>query len=161
MKANIYARKMNTDTRAHMRQLIESVVHLYLIEVEGFGAYGVRWQRVKEYADKMRDKYDQLYPRFIEDELDAMIRRCAASGIIYDKRYGSGDKYRIAKEQDVAYLPYLLAVRMIYGWGETKLTRMKKGVNDRIRYYNKTFGGEGSITMLDVMQDRLERYKKQ
>lgn len=159
MKVNVYAKKMNKGVKSHMRKLVESVVHLHLVEVEGFGAYGIRWQRVKDYADKMLDKYDKLYPRFVELELDAMLRRARGSGIIYDKRYGSGEKYLAAKEQDIAFLPYLLGVHTIYGWGETKMMRLKKGVNDKIRYYNSVFGGD-SRDMLAVMTNRLEQYKR-
>jgi hypothetical protein len=158
MKARVYDKKLHPKVKSHMRSLIEAVVHLYLVEVEGFGAYGIRWNRVKEYADNMLDKYDKLYPRYIDTKLDAMLRRCEQSGVYYDKRHGGGEKYLLAKEQDVTFLPYLLAVRTIYGWGEKKMLRMKKGVNDRIRYYNTTFEDE-SLAMLDVMRNRLERYK--
>lgn len=156
MKARINPRRLQPDMRPKIRERMRAEIRLVMAEVFGWSPHGERWQALDDFAQKFFEKYDALYddPRA---ECDAILNRARADGIDYDARQGSGLKVDYAREHDITYLPYLIGLRKLYGFGQDRMKRLQAGINEKTRYYNKTFAGDYGDVM-PVIENRLSQY---
>ena len=156
MNVILNRRKLEPDMRQKIRKRMWAEIHLVMAEVFGWDPRGDRMKRLDDFAKKFLEKYDTLYTD-TRAEITAILNRIRAEGIDYDDRKGSGLKVEYAMEHDIAYLPYLLGLRKLFGYGKDRMQRMQEGVNDRTRYYNATFEGEYSA-VLPTIENRLNQY---
>lgn len=156
MNAIINPRTLDPDMRPKVRRELRARIQLTMVEVFGWGPYGDRWHKLDDFAQQFMAKYDTLYPN-PRDEHAAMLNRVKAAGISHGYKKGSGLKVEYAHEHDIVFLPYLLGLRKLFGFGQDRLKQFLTGVNSRTDYYNKTFAGE-SDEVMPVIENKLERY---
>lgn len=156
MNAIINPRTLDASLRPKVRTQLRARMHLVMVEVFNWGPYGDRWHKLDDFAQQFLTKYDALYPK-PRDEHAAMLNRVKAAGISHGHKKGSGLKVEYSHEHDIAFLPYLLGLRKLFGFGQDRLNLFLTSVNSRTDYYNKAFAGE-SDEVLPVIENRLSQY---
>ncbi len=159
MKARVPERQriLNPKARPTIRAMLQRCAAQTLIEEFGFGGSGTRIKEIEDEVNSLLDEYDARY-KDSREEFEALLSYANEHGIDYPVRPGSGEKVLVGREHDLYFLASLIALRK-RGYAEMRLARYQSELCKRIRYYNTTFDGAPEM-VLDVMDDRLERYGK-
>lgn len=159
MKARIPERQriLNPLARPTIRAMLNRCTAQVMIEVFAWGGSGNRLTELETEIRAVLDAYDAKYTDSGE-QLAAMVEDAKKVGVEYAYRPGSGEKVLVGREHDIYFLAAMMVLRR-KGFAETRLVRYQNELCQRIRYYNATFDGAPE-TVIDVMDDRLQRYGK-
>lgn len=163
MKAIIPQRQrvLNPKARPTIRAMISRCAAEVLIEEFGFGGSGEKLKRVEAEVDALLKKYSGGYSRYRNERraMEALAADALEMGIDCRIRPGSGERVLVGHEHDMIFFCYLMALNKTEGFAGKRMDRFQIGLGRKIRYYNSTFDGAPEM-VLDVMDDRLERYGK-